>query len=326
MPIRIKTKMPVIQRLADENIFVMPESRASSQDIRELHIAILNLMPNKEDTELQLLRLLSNTPLQVRITFLRLDSHRSKHTSEEYLSRFYEPFSAVKDSNFDGLVITGAPVETLPFHEVDYWEELTELMRWTDTHVTSTMHICWAAQAGLYFHYGIDKHLLPQKLSGIYRHSTLYQDEILTRGFNDRFFAPHSRYTGVSREEILAHPKLTLLAESDKAGPYLIQDKQANRLFVTGHPEYSRFTLDGEYRRDQGKGIDPNLPNHYYRDDDPARSPVFQWKAHAFLLFSNWLNYAVYQVTPYDLSQVAEEKARVRWETHATPTPGLPVF
>ena len=302
MPIRINEEMPVFRRLENENIFVMPEKRASTQDIRELHIAILNLMPNKEDTELQLLRLLSNTPLQVRITFLRMDSHQSKHTSEEYLSRFYRSFSDVEGLAFDGLIITGAPVETLPFDQVDYWDELTTILQWADTNVTSTVYICWAAQAGLFYHYGIEKHLLPKKLSGIYRHTTLNVEEPLTRGFNDRFFAPHSRYTGVYREDVLACSSLTLLAESEDAGVYLIQDKRRNRIFVTGHPEYSRFTLDGEYTRDVGKGISPAVPAHYYRDDEPGRGPVFQWKAHAYLLFSNWLNYAVYQITPYLLS------------------------
>ena len=302
MPIRINEEMPVFRRLENENIFVMPEKRASTQDIRELHIAILNLMPNKEDTELQLLRLLSNTPLQVRITFLRMDSHQSKHTSEEYLSRFYRSFSDVEGLAFDGLIITGAPVETLPFDQVDYWDELTTILQWADTNVTSTVYICWAAQAGLFYHYGIEKHLLPKKLSGIYRHTTLNVEEPLTRGFNDRFFAPHSRYTGVYREDVLACGSLTLLAESEDAGVYLIQDKRRNRIFVTGHPEYSRFTLDGEYTRDVGKGISPAVPAHYYRDDEPGRGPVFQWKAHAYLLFSNWLNYAVYQITPYLLS------------------------
>ncbi len=302
MPIRINEEMPVFRRLENENIFVMPEKRASTQDIRELHIAILNLMPNKEDTELQLLRLLSNTPLQVRITFLRMDSHQSKHTSEEYLSRFYRSFSDVEGLAFDGLIITGAPVETLPFDQVDYWDELTTILQWADTNVTSTVYICWAAQAGLFFHYGIEKHLLPKKLSGIYRHTTLNVEEPLTRGFNDRFFAPHSRYTGVYREDVLACGSLTLLAESEDAGVYLIQDKRRNRIFVTGHPEYSRFTLDGEYIRDVGKGISPAVPVRYYRDDEPGRGPVFQWKAHAYLLFSNCLNYAVYQITPYLLS------------------------
>ena len=306
MPIRINSKMPVFHRLEDENIFVMPEQRAATQDIRELQIAILNIMPNKEDTELQLLRLLSNTPLQVRVTFLRLDSHTYKNTPEEYLRQFYKPFSEVRDQRFDGLIITGAPVENLPFTDVDYWDELTAIMDWSSTHVTSTVHICWAAQAGLYHHYGIEKHPLPKKLSGIYRHTTLYVEEPVTRGFNDRFFAPHSRYTGVDREDIVRHPELTILVDSDNAGVYLIQDKQAGRLFICGHPEYSRMTLDAEYRRDLKKGINPELPVHYYRDDDPEKGPVFQWKAHAYLLFSNWLNYCVYQVTPYKIDEIGE--------------------
>lgn len=306
MPIRINSKMPVFHRLEEENIFVMPEQRAATQDIRELQIAILNIMPNKEDTELQLLRLLSNTPLQVRVTFLRLDSHTYKNTPEEYLRQFYKPFSEVRDQRFDGLIITGAPVENLPFTDVDYWDELTAIMDWSSTHVTSTVHICWAAQAGLYHHYGIEKHPLPKKLSGIYRHTTLYVEEPVTRGFNDRFFAPHSRYTGVDREDIVRHPELTILVDSDNAGVYLIQDKQAGRLFICGHPEYSRMTLDAEYRRDLKKGINPELPVHYYRDDDPEKGPVFQWKAHAYLLFSNWLNYCVYQVTPYKIDEIGE--------------------
>ena len=307
MPIRINSKMPVFQRLEEENIFVMPEHRAATQDIRELQIAILNIMPNKEDTELQLLRLLSNTALQVRVTFLRLDSHTYKNTPEEYLRQFYKPFSEVRERRFDGLIITGAPVENLPFTDVDYWDELTAIMDWSATHVTSTVHICWAAQAGLYYHYGIEKHPLPKKLSGIYRHTTLYVDEPVTRGFNDRFFAPHSRYTGVDKEDIVNNPALTLLVDSDNAGVYLIQDKKARRLFICGHPEYSRMTLDAEYRRDLKKGINPELPVHYYRDDDPEKGPVFQWKAHAYLLFSNWLNYCVYQVTPYRLDKIGED-------------------
>ena len=308
MPIRINQKMPVFHRLEAENIFVMPEQRAATQDIRELQIAILNIMPKKEDTELQLLRLLSNTPLQVRVTFLRLDSHQYNNTPEEYLRQFYKPFSEIKEHRFDGLIITGAPVENLPFEAVDYWEELKEIMRWSDDHVTSTVYICWAAQAGLYFHYGIEKHALPAKLSGIYRHTTLYRDEILTRGFNDRFFAPHSRYTGVDKEDVQNEPSLTVLAEADDAGVYLIEDKQHNRVFICGHPEYSRMTLDAEYNRDLKKGIHPALPVHYYRDDDPKKGPVFQWKAHAFLLFSNWLNYRVYQVTPYRLDEIGHEE------------------
>ena len=301
MPIRINEKMPVFRRLEAEQIFVMQESRAAAQDIRELEIAILNIMPNKEDTELQLLRLLSNTPLQVRPTFLRLDSHMYKNVSEDYLQKYYRSFPAVKDRKFDGLIITGAPVETLPFEQVDYWPELTELLDWAEHNVTAVMYLCWSAQAGLYYHYGIQKHLLPKKLSGVFAHRTLYREEPLTRGFNDVFHAPHSRYTGILKEEVQRHRELDILAESDVAGIYLLHDSGNHRLFVTGHPEYSRATLANEYKRDLEKGIHPAVPVHYFPDDNPAGIPLFQWKAHANLLFSNWLNYEVYQITPYQL-------------------------
>ena len=303
MPIRILENMPVIKRLQEEHIFVMTEPRAQSQDIRELEIAILNIMPNKEDTELQLLRLLSNSPLQVRVTFLRLDSHRYKNTPEEYLSQFYFPFASVAPRYFDGLIITGAPVESMPFERVDYWRELSSILAWSDRHVTSTVHICWAAQAGLYYHYGIEKRALPEKLSGIYEHRTLSREEELTRGFDDRFGAPHSRYTTVDRKDLL-RAGLTLLAESDEAGVYLAEDKAKRRVFILGHPEYSRYTLANEYRRDLDKGLSPAVPVGYFPEDDPAREPLFQWKAQANLLFSNWLNYSVYQVTPYQLGQL----------------------
>ena len=299
MPIRINEQMPVVQRLETEQIFVMNETRASTQDIRELEIAILNIMPDKENTELELLRLLSNTPLQIRPTFLRLDSHIYKHVSEDYLQRFYRSFSAVKEKYFDGLIITGAPVETLPFEQVDYWAEMTELMDWAEEHVTAMMHLCWSAQAGLYYHYGIEKHLLPTKLSGVYSHRTIFREEPLTRGFNDVFHAPHSRYTGILKEEVQRHRELDILAESDVAGVYLVHDNAKHRLFVTGHPEYSRATLANEYTRDLKKGINPAVPVHYFPNDNPAGVPLFQWKAHANLLFSNWLNYEVYQITPY---------------------------
>ncbi|MBQ9197414.1 MAG: homoserine O-succinyltransferase [Clostridia bacterium] len=304
MPIRINEAMPVVQRLREEQIFVIPESRAAAQDIRTLEIAILNIMPDKQETELQLLRLLSNSPLQVRVTFLRLDSHRYKYTSEEYLARYYRAFSDIRDQCYDGLIITGAPVENLPFDQVDYWRELSDIFAWSNTHVTSTVYICWAAQAGLYYHYGIEKHALPRKLSGVYRHRTLYRDESLTRGFNDIFHAPHSRYTGVHRADIEKTDSLTVLADSEDAGAYLIQDKAKNRIFITGHPEYSRMTLAREYFRDVGKGLDPAVPIRYFETDDPLKEPIFQWKAHAYLLFSNWLNYAVYQETPYDISTI----------------------
>ena len=301
MPIRINEQMPVVRRLEEEQIFVMHESRAAAQDIRELEIAILNIMPDKEDTELQLLRLLSNTPLQVRPTFLRLDSHIYKHVSEEYLQKFYKPFSSVRDRKFDGLIITGAPVETLPFEEVDYWQELTTLLDWANQNVTALMCICWSAQAGLYHYYGIGKHPLPVKLSGVYSHRTIFREEPLTRGFNDVFHAPHSRYTGILKEEVQRHRSLDILADSDVAGIYLVHDSIKHRLFVTGHPEYSRATLAAEYTRDLAKGIQPSVPVRYFPNDNAAGVPQFQWKAHANLLFANWLNYEVYQVTPYRL-------------------------
>ncbi len=306
MPIRINEQMPVVKKLEAEQIFVMNERRAATQDIRELEIAIVNLMPNKEDTELQLLRLLSNTPLQVRPTFLRLDSHVYKHVSEDYLQKYYHSFSSVRERNFDGMIITGAPVETIPFEEVDYWRELTELFRWSDTHVTAVMYLCWSAQAGLNYYYGIEKHRLPAKLSGIYSHRTVYREEPLTRGFNDVFHAPHSRYTGILREEVQRHPELTILAESDVAGVYLLHDSKTHRLFVTGHPEYSRSTLANEYTRDMARGISPTVPTRYFPNDNPAGIPLFQWKAHANLLFSNWLNYEVYQITPYLLNDISQ--------------------
>lgn len=301
MPIRINEQMPVVRRLEEEQIFVMHESRAAAQDIRELEIAILNIMPNKEDTELQLLRLLSNTPLQVRPTFLRLDSHIYKHVSEDYLQRYYHSFSSVRGRKFDGLIITGAPVETLTFEQVDYWLEMTELLDWADRHVTAVMYLCWSAQAGLYHHYGIQKHPLPAKLSGVYSHRTIFREEPLTRGFNDIFHAPHSRYTGILKEEVQRHRELDILAESDVAGIYLVHDAEKHRLFVTGHPEYSRATLANEYMRDLAKGINPAVPARYFPNDSPAGIPQFQWKAHANLLFANWLNYEVYQITPYQL-------------------------
>ena len=308
MPIRINQTMPVVHRLTEEDVFVMPESRASTQDIRELEIAVLNLMPNKEETEFQLLRLLSNTPLQVRPTFLRLDTHHYRHVSESYLSRFYHPFSEVQSRNFDGLIITGAPVETLPFEEVDYWEELSGLLDWTASHVTSTLHICWSAQAGLYHHYGIQKHPLPEKLSGIYRHTVTDTKARLTRGFNDVFYAPHSRYTGIRAVDVEAVPSLQVLASSDAAGVYLIEDAEKGRIFVTGHPEYRRDTLDQEYTRDVTRGLRPAIPVNYYEGNAPNRPPIFQWKAHAYLLFANWLNYAVYQETPYHLERIGQRK------------------
>lgn len=303
MPVRVNEKMPVVMKLRSENIFVMTEFRAAHQDIRPLQIAILNIMPEKESTELQMLRLLSNTALQVETTFIRLDSHTYKNTSAEYLNAFYKPFAEIRKSFYDGLIITGAPVENLPFEEVDYWQELSEIIEWSRLHVTSTMYICWAAQAGLYYHYGIQKYRFDKKLSGVYQHRVQNYGTDLIRGFDDVFYAPHSRYTGIHKDDILAHKELTILAESDKAGAYLILDEAVNRIFITGHPEYSLETLANEYHRDLAKGINPEIPENFFPNDDPGQKPLMTWRGHSNLLFSNWLNYYVYQETPYDFSK-----------------------
>lgn len=300
MPIRIDNDLPVKKILEDENIFVMDENRAMSQDIRPINILILNLMPLKEDTELALLRSLSNTPLQVNITFIRTMSYESTHTSKAHLEKFYSNFSEVRKKKWDGLIITGAPVEKMEFEEVDYWDELTDIMDWSDTNVTSTLHICWGAQAGLYYRYGIEKYDLPKKLSGIYKHYTIHRSHELVRGFDDVFFAPHSRYTGVNADQINADKRLNVLAASDECGPYIILDEGGRNIFITGHPEYDTLTLDKEYKRDMAKGIDPDLPVNYYPDDDPSKEPVKSWRCHANTLYSNWLDYFVYQMTPYD--------------------------
>lgn len=303
MPIKTQNDLPAKSILELENIFIMDENRALSQDIRPLQILILNLMPIKEETEIQLLRALSNTPLQVDITFLHMSTHESKNTSSVHLKKFYQVFDSVKKRRFDGMIITGAPVEKLDFPQVNYWEELTTIMEWTKTNVTSTVHICWGAQAGLYYHFGIEKHLLPQKLSGIYRHKTLNRKIPIVRSFDDEFYAPHSRYTGIDRMAVLKHPDLILCAESDEAGPYLITSVDGRQIFVLGHPEYDRLTLNGEYHRDLGKGMNPAIPVNYYPDDDPSAFPLLLWRSHANLLYSNWLNFYVYQVTPYDMDE-----------------------
>ena len=302
MPIKIQSDLPAKAELEDENIFVMDEKRAMSQDFRELQIVILNLMPIKQDTELQILRGLSNTPLQIDITFLQLESHVSKNTSASHLKKFYETFSDIKDKNYDGMIITGAPVEKFEFEEVDYWKELTQIMEWSKTHVTSTLHLCWGSQAGLYYHYGVKKVLLDKKLSGIYNHRVMNRKIQLVRGFDDIFMAPHSRYTASSREDILKNPNLTVLADSDEAGIYIVISRDGKQIFVMGHPEYDRMTLDQEYKRDLDKGINPDIPVNYYPDDDCNRKPVLSWRSHANNLYTNWLNYYVYQVTPYDLN------------------------
>ena len=303
MPIKIQSDLPAKAELEEENIFVMDENRAISQNIRPLEIIVLNLMPIKQDTELQLLRGLSNTPLQIDVTFLQMSSHVSKNTSASHIKKFYETFTDIKDKNFDGLIITGAPVEKLDFEEVNYWDELTTVMEWSKKHVTSTIHICWGAQAGLYYHYGIKKELLPKKLSGVYKHRVMNRKEPLVRGFDDVFMAPHSRYTQASRQQIIDNPRLKVLADSDEAGIYIVLGDGGKEIFVMGHPEYDRLTLDQEYKRDIDKGIEPDLPVNYYPDDDCNRKPLLSWRSHANNLYTNWLNYYVYQITPYDLNE-----------------------
>jgi homoserine O-succinyltransferase len=301
MPVRIPDELPARGELAAENIFVMSKERAIHQDIRPLRIAILNLMPTKLVTETQILRLLGNTPLQVDITFIRLESHDSTHTPPGHLEAFYEPLGLVLHERFDGLLITGAPVETLPFEEVDYWPELVSLMEWSKTHVWSTLHVCWGAQAGLHFHYGIGKRPLGAKMFGIFRHRALDLSEPLLRGFDEEFLAPHSRHTEVCGNDLEAEPSLKLLAVSDEAGIYLAASRDGRRVFVTGHPEYDRLTLKAEYDRDVAKGLPIAVPVNYFPGDDPTRPPLMTWRAHAHLLYANWLNYCVYQETPYDL-------------------------
>ena len=303
MPIKIQSDLPAKAELEEENIFVMDENRAISQNIRPLEIIVLNLMPIKQDTELQLLRGLSNTPLQIDVTFLQKSSHVSKNTSASHIKKFYQTFEEIKSNNYDGMIITGAPVEKLDFEEVNYWDELTTVMEWSKKHVTSTIHICWGAQAGLYYHYGIRKELLSKKLSGVYKHRVMNRKEPLVRGFDDIFMAPHSRYTQASRQQILDNPRLKVLADSDEAGIYIVLGDGGKEIFVMGHPEYDRLTLDQEYKRDIDKGIEPDLPVNYYPDDDCNRKPLLSWRSHANNLYTNWLNYYVYQITPYDLNE-----------------------
>ena len=303
MPIKIQSDLPAKAELEEENIFVMDENRAISQNIRPLEIIVLNLMPIKQDTELQLLRGLSNTPLQIDVTFLQMSSHVSKNTSASHIKKFYQTFEEIKNNNYDGMIITGAPVEKLEFEEVNYWDELITVMEWSKKHVTSTIHICWGAQAGLYYHYGIKKELLPKKLSGVYKHRVMNRKEPLVRGFDDVFMAPHSRYTQASRQQILDNPRLKVLADSDEAGIYIVLGDGGKEIFVMGHPEYDRLTLDQEYKRDIDKGIEPDLPVNYYPDDDCNRKPLLSWRSHANNLYTNWLNYYVYQITSYDLNE-----------------------
>lgn len=301
MPIKVQGELPAKEILERENIFVMDERRAMHQDIRPIQILILNLMPLKEETELQLLRSLSNTPLQVDVTFLTMSSHESKNTSTSHLNKFYLEFEDVKHLKFDGMIITGAPVEQMPFEEVDYWKELTEIMDWTEEHVTSTIYLCWGAQAGLYYHYGLQKKPLKEKMFGLFWHRVKNRKIPLVRGFDDAFLAPHSRHTEVPIEDIRACRDITILAESEEAGFFLGMAKEGRQIFVMGHPEYDRITLDGEYKRDKGKGLDIQVPKNYYTDNNSENKPLLMWRAHANNLYTNWLNYYVYQATPYDL-------------------------
>jgi len=300
MPIRVQNDLPAKKILEDENIFMMDENRSLSQDIRPLKIAILNLMPLKEDTEVQLMRSLSNTPLQLDVTFLTTITYVGKNTATSHLDTFYLTYEDVKDQKFDGLIITGAPVETMNFEDVAYWEELKQIMDWSETNVTSTLHICWGAQAGLYHHYGVKKLDLDKKLSGVYRHEVHFRREPLVRGFDDVFYAPHSRYTEMSAKDILANEKLKVLADSAEAGIFLVMAEEGKNIFVLGHPEYDRVTLDKEYKRDVGKGINPEIPVNYYPQDDSTQKPLMLWRAHANTLYTNWVNYYVYQKTPYE--------------------------
>ena len=301
MPIKIPNDLPAVKTLAEENIFVMTETRAMTQDIRPLRILMLNLMPKKIETETQLARVLGNTPLQVDVTFLNAKNHISKNTPADHLNKFYYTIDDVRNQKFDGMIITGAPVEDITFEEVDYWEEMCEIMDWAETHVTSTLHICWGAQAGLYHYYGIDKKKLPQKLFGIYEHKVANRKIPLVRGFDDVFLAPHSRHTESPSEAIHACPELTVLAESDAAGVFLAIAEDGKKIFVNGHPEYDRYTLQNEYFRDLNKGLPIQVPYNYYPEDDPNNKPLLQWRSHSNNLYSNWLNYYVYQITPYEL-------------------------
>ena len=304
MPIKIPNDLPAVKVLNDENIFVMTESRAVSQDIRPLRILLLNLMPKKIETETQLSRLLGNTPLQVELELIRTKTHTSKNTSEEHLLAFYKTFDDIRDQNFDGMIITGAPVEHLPFEEVTYWDELCNIMEWSKTHVHSTFHICWGAQAGLYYHFGIPKYPLEKKMFGIFPHTVDYKRSILFRGFDDEFMAPHSRHTEVRREDLEKIPRLKILASSEEAGIYAAMTGGGKQIFITGHSEYDALTLDAEYKRDVSQGKPIEIPKNYYPDNDPEKTPNVCWRSHANLLYSNWLNYFVYQTTPFDIEKV----------------------
>lgn len=304
MPLNLPDRLPAIELLKKENIFVIDNTRAEGQDIRPLRIVILNLMPLKITTETDLVRLLSNTPLQMEISFMKLRSHTPRNTPIEHMKAFYKDFELMRDERFDGMIITGAPVEQMPFEEVSYWPEVSEIFDWARTHVTSTLYICWAAQAGLYRHYGIPKHELPAKMFGIFEHHVNNPLLPIFRGFDDVFYVPHSRHTEIRREDIEKCSELDIVAESDEAGVYMVMARNGREIFVTGHSEYSPYTLDAEYRRDLDKGLPIEMPKNYYRSNDPSLPPLVRWRAHANLLFSNWLNYYVYQETPYDINQI----------------------
>ncbi|MFA6768577.1 MAG: homoserine O-succinyltransferase [Parabacteroides sp.] len=304
MPLKLPDKLPAIDLLKKENIFVIDASKATKQDIRPLRIVILNLMPLKITTETDLIRLLSNTSLQVEILFMKIKSHTPKNTPIEHMKAFYIDFDEIRNQKFDGMIITGAPVEQMDFEEVNYWQEIADIFEWTHAHVTSTLHICWAAQAGLYYHYGIRKYALEKKMFGVFKHHVLSPQHPLFRGFDDVFYVPHSRYTEVHKDDILKEPALTLLSESDESGVYIVEGRGGREFYVTGHSEYSPDTLDIEYRRDLSKGLPIEMPQNYYIDNNPSKGPQVSWRAHAHLLFSNWLNYFVYQETPYNIEDI----------------------
>ncbi|MGN1421883.1 MAG: homoserine O-succinyltransferase [Oscillospiraceae bacterium] len=306
MPVKIADGLPAQSTLENEHIFVMTEHRALHQDIRPLKIAILNLMPTKITTETQILRSLSNSPLQIEVTLLQTSTYTGRNTPMEHLGQFYKTFDDVKELNFDGFIITGAPVEQLEFEQVEYWDELCRIMDWTKTHVHSTFHICWAAQAALYHHYGVPKYPLEKKLSGVFTHRMLTPKSRLFHGFDSEFCVPHSRHTEVRAEDILRVPGLKIMAVSDEAGVYAVCTEDSKQFFITGHSEYDAETLDTEYRRDLAKGLSPEIPKHYYPDDDPSKLPVLTWRAHSTLLYTNWLNYFVYQTTPFDISEAVD--------------------
>ena len=305
MPIKIPNSLPATETLLSENIFVITETRALTQDFRPLKIALLNLMPTKIATETQLARLLGNTPLQVELDLIQLRSHVTRNTSQEHMLAFYKPFDQIRGEKYDGMIITGAPVERMEFEQVDYWKELCEVMEWTKTHVTSTFHICWGAQAALYYHYGIEKHDMGKKLFGVYPHYKEHKSSMLLRGFDDVFMVPQSRYTTIRREDVLQAPELKILASSREGGIYALATKLGRQIFITGHSEYDGDTLKNEYLRDQAAGLDTPVPVNYFPEDDPTREPNVTWRSHANLLYSNWLNYYVYQTTPYDISTIS---------------------